>query len=116
MVRTLLSDGFEVAVFHHRGVENTPYTSLKFADLSRREELEKTMDFVKQKAGCEAHLVGVGLSLGGNTVMKIAGEMGSDFPLRAIVSVNNPFDVWLSINLMRGTVYEKALVQELTKQ
>ena len=48
--------------------------------------------------------------------MKIAGEMGADFPLRAIASVNNPFDMWLCINLMRGTGYEKALVKELTTQ
>ena len=28
LVKTLMSDGFEVAVFHNRGVGNTPYTSL----------------------------------------------------------------------------------------
>jgi len=39
LVKTLLSDGFEVAVFHNRGVCNTPYTSLEFADLSRNEEV-----------------------------------------------------------------------------
>ena len=39
LVKTLLSDGFEVAVFHNRGVCNTPYTSLEFADLSRDEEV-----------------------------------------------------------------------------
>ena len=41
-------------------------------------------------------------------LMKIAAEM-PDFPLKAIVSVNNPFDIWLSINLMRGKAYEKHL-------
>lgn len=28
LVKTMISDGFEVAVFHNRGVGNTPYTSL----------------------------------------------------------------------------------------
>ena len=28
LVKTMMSDGFEVAVFHNRGVGNTPYTSL----------------------------------------------------------------------------------------
>ena len=74
LVKTLISDGFEVAIFHNRGVENTPYTSFMFADLSRTEELERTLDFVREKAGPEADLVGVGLSLGANTVMKIAGQ------------------------------------------
>ena len=110
-----MSDGFEVAVFHNRGVENTPYTSLKFTDLSGTEELERTLAFVREKAGPEADLVGVGLSLGANTVMKIAGQQGASFPLRVICAVNNPFDTWLSINLMRGTQWEKSLVKELIR-
>ena len=32
-----------------------------------------------------------------------------------MVSFNNPFDVWLSINLMRNTKYEKFLARELRK-
>ena len=57
-------------------------------------------------------MVGVGLSMGGNLLIKTAGQM-PDFPLKAICSVNNPFDIWLSINLMRGKVYEKHLAKEL---
>ena len=48
LVKTLLSDGFEVAVFHNRGVCDTPYTSLEFADLTRTEEVDCALDFVKQ--------------------------------------------------------------------
>jgi predicted alpha/beta-fold hydrolase len=68
-----------------------------------------------RKEAPDADLVGVGLSLGGNLIMRIAGEMGKNFPLRAIVSVNNPFDLWLSINLMREKPYEKYLAAELKK-
>lgn len=57
-------------------------------------------------------MVGVGLSMGGNYIMRNAAEM-QDFPLKAIVAVNNPFDIWLSINLMRGKIYEKHLANEL---
>lgn len=32
-----------------------------------------------------------------------------------MVSFNNPFDIWLAINLMRGTPYEKFLARELRK-
>ena len=48
LVKTLLSDGFEVAVFHNRGVCNTPYTSMGFADLSSTEELERALEFVQE--------------------------------------------------------------------
>jgi uncharacterized protein len=113
LVKTLLNEGFEVAVLHNRGVGNTPYTSPKFADLSRNEEIVRCLDFVRQEAGEGADLVGVGLSMGGNVMMRIAGELKNDFHLKAMVSVNNPFDIWLGINLMRGKVYEKYLAKEL---
>ena len=45
--------------------------------------------------------------------MRLAGELKKDFHLKAMVSVNNPFDIWLGINLMRGNVYEKYLAKEL---
>lgn len=46
LVKTLLSDGFEVAVFHNRGVCDTPYTSLEFADLTRNEDVDSALAFV----------------------------------------------------------------------
>ena len=39
-----------------------------------------------------------------------------DFPLKAMVSLNNPFDLWLAINLMRNTPYERVLANELKSQ
>jgi predicted alpha/beta-fold hydrolase len=59
-------------------------------------------------------MVGVGLSMGGNVIIRNAADM-PNFPLKAIVSVNNPFDIWLSINLMRGTPYEKHLANEMKR-
>ena len=48
-------------------------------------------------------------------MMRAAGMQGKDFPLKAIAAVNNPFDLWLSINLMRGTRYEHYLAKELKR-
>lgn len=61
------------------------------------------------------HFVGVGMSMGANLMMRVAGEQKEQFPLEAMVSLNNPFDVWLAINLMRNTPYEKYLARELRK-
>jgi predicted alpha/beta-fold hydrolase len=58
-------------------------------------------------------MVGVGMSMGANLMMRVAGEQGDRFPLEAMVSLNNPFDLWLAINLMRDTPYEKFLAKEL---
>jgi predicted alpha/beta-fold hydrolase len=84
-----------------------------FADLSRSEEYERALAFIQEQAGKDAELVGVGLSMGGNSLMKIAGMQKEKFPLKAIVTVSNPFDIQLSINLMRGKLSEKPLAKAI---
>jgi uncharacterized protein len=113
LVKTMLGDGYEVAVLHNRGVSQTAYTSEFFADLTESEVYKEQLAYVKESVGPETELVGVGISMGGNMIMRVAGEMRDSFPLKAIVSVNNPFDIWLSIQLMRGSPYEKYLIKEL---
>ena len=110
LVKTLLEEGYEVCVMHHRGVGETEYTSAQFADLTSDEEWSTALSYIRQRT--DKIMVGVGLSMGGNLLIRNAAEF-SDFPLKAIVSVNNPFDIWLAINLMRGKVYETHLAQEL---
>jgi len=56
------------------------------------------------------------MSMGANLMLRVAGEEGVDFPLKAMVSLNNPFDLWLAINLMRNTPYERNLANELKSQ
>ena len=48
-------------------------------------------------------------------MVRAAGMQGQKFPLKAIAAVNNPFDLWLAINLMRGSAYEKNLCKELIR-
>ena len=54
--------------------------------------------------------------MGANTLVRLAGKQKSEFPFKAIVSVNNPFDLWCTINLMRETHYEKHLCSELRRK
>jgi predicted alpha/beta-fold hydrolase len=105
-----------VGVFHNRGVA-LEYTSPEFPNLSRSEEIERAIEHTttKFKNLPNVHFVGVGMSMGANLMMRVAGEQGEKFPLDAMVSFNNPFDVWLSINLMRNTPYEKFLAREMRK-
>lgn len=117
LVKHLSQDkGYIVGVFHNRGV-HTEYTSPAFADLSSTEELEKALKHMQQKFRDRnnVHYVGVGMSMGANLLLKIAGEQKDAFPLEALISFNNPFDIWLAINLMRSTPYEKFLARELRK-
>lgn len=113
LVRTLQESGFEVVVLHNRGVSNTEFTSPMFTDLTSNEEYFAALRYVAAVSG--KPMVGVGMSLGANMLMRTAADM-PDFPMRAIVAINNPFDIWLSVNLMRGKIYEKHLTRKLKEQ
>ena len=64
----------------------------------------------------DVHLLGIGTSMGANLMLRVAGEQKDKFPLEAMVSLNNPFDVWLAINLMRNTPYEGYFSQEIRRE
>lgn len=116
LVKHMTQDkGYIVGVFHNRGIK-TEYTSPHFPDLSSCEELKEAVKHMTSKfkdRGDKVHFVGIGLSMGANLLLKIAGEEGDSFPLEALISINNPFDLWMAINLMRNTPYEKFLAIQL---
>ena len=117
VVKHLTQDkGYIVGVFHNRGID-TEYTSPKFADISSSDELDKAIKHMVSKFSNKPNprFVGIGMSMGANLMLKIAGEQQENFPLEALISYNNPFDIWLAINLMRGTPYEKFLAIQLRK-
>jgi predicted alpha/beta-fold hydrolase len=70
----------------------------------------------RAKSTKRTYFTGIGMSMGANLMMKAAGLQGDSFPLDAMVSLNNPFDIWLAINLMRKTPYERYLAIELKQQ
>lgn len=118
LVRHMTFDkGYIVGVFHNRGVGYTEYTSAAFVDLTSSEELESALSHMKKKFSDrkKVYYLGVGMSMGANVMMKIAGEKKENFVLDGMIAFNNPFDIWLAINLMRGTPYEKHLASQLKK-
>jgi len=53
--------------------------------------------------------------MGGNVLIKMAGEMQTDFPLKAVITFNSPLNLWKTIKLMQGTIYEKFFCREMLK-
>ncbi|TNV78627.1 hypothetical protein FGO68_gene12092 [Halteria grandinella] len=110
--------GYIVGVFHNRGVSQE-FTSPVLPDICSSEEINTAIQHMVKKQKHEnkrTYFSGIGMSMGANLMMKIAGEQGDNFALDAMVSLNNPFDIWLAINLMRGKPYEKFLAIELKNQ
>ena len=110
--------GYIVGVFHNRGVE-IEYTSPQFADMTSSEEIELALNQMVTKYSSSipdsprVYFTAVGLSMGANLISRVVGEQNDECQLDALVSFNNPFDVWLAINRMRNTPYEKYLAREM---
>ena len=108
-----------MGVFHNRGVASE-FTSPMFPDICSSEEIEKAIKHMtekfKQHDDVRTYFVGVGMSMGANLMLRVAGEQGERSPFEAMVSLNNPIDLWLAINLMRSTPYEQYLARELKEQ
>ena len=80
--------------------------------LCSNEEHIKGLEFVKERAE-GADMVGVGMSAGACHMCRVAGVMKGNFPLKAMVSISNPFDFWSTIDKMRGNRYEIFLTRNL---
>lgn len=76
LVKHLSQDkGYIVGVFMNRGT-NIEYTSPVFPDLSSSEEYDKALNHMvnKFKGKPNVHFVGMGMSMGANIMMRLAGE------------------------------------------
>lgn len=68
------------------------------------------LDYIRQRSSSQ--MVGIGTSLGGNVLMKVQAEM-EDFPLKVLIFLNQPFDLWKARNQIKGSIYERFLIQGL---
>ena len=67
--------GYIVGVFHNRGVASE-YTSPVFPDLCNSDEIDTAIRYMVQKHSGQkrTYFVGVGMSMGANLMLRIAGE------------------------------------------
>jgi len=63
----------------------------------------------------EYKLYGFGVSMGANLLLKYCGITGKECKFDAVMSWNNPFDLWLATNLMRKNLFEGYLVPGTVK-
>jgi predicted alpha/beta-fold hydrolase len=52
-------------------------------------------------------MYGVGVSMGANLLLRYQALSSDTSKFKALISISNPFDVLLSSNLMKNTLFEK---------
>lgn len=84
--------GMRAVVFNSRGTSDGPVTTPQFYSASFTGDLAAVIAHVAS-AWPAAPLVAAGYSLGANILVNYLGEVGSETPLAAAVSLCNPFDL-----------------------
>jgi len=95
--------GYRVGVIQNRGINGTPLTTPKTTHAGMSEDFGYIFKEVKKQYP-EAPIVAIGCSMGGNLLLKYAGETKEECLLTALVSVSPPYDIlacsrYLSVNL-----------------
>ncbi|KAL6748722.1 Alpha/Beta hydrolase protein [Haematococcus lacustris] len=94
--------GIRAVVFNSRGTADSPVTSPQYYSASFTGDLREVVAHVQQRHP-DSLLLAAGWSLGANILVRYLGEEGTATPLKAAVSMCNPFDMTISnANLRRG--------------
>lgn len=107
--------GFRAVVFNSRGTSDSPVTSPQFYSASFTGDTRVVMQHLAAKFP-RSPMYGVGYSLGANILVRYLGEEGDKTPLRAAVSLCNPFNLPVSDkNFEKGfnRVYDVNLANSL---
>uniref|UniRef100_A0A7S3IQX3 Serine aminopeptidase S33 domain-containing protein n=1 Tax=Strombidium inclinatum TaxID=197538 RepID=A0A7S3IQX3_9SPIT len=107
---------FICGVIHPRGCGMTEHTSPNPYDFTRVSDWQTSMDYIEAKAKDDPRILkdfsmyGVGISLGANQLVKYAGQCADLCKLKGVLIFNSPWDIYLAINLIRGTIFERFMI------
>jgi hypothetical protein len=117
LLRALHSAGMTAVFLHFRGCSGEPNRLRRRYHSGDTGDLAAVLAHLRQR--CPGRpLTAVGISLGGNVLLKYLGERGADTPLHAAVAVSVPFDLANAARtLNRGfaRIYQRHLVQGLAR-
>lgn len=115
MALAAAKEGIRPVVFNSRGTSDAPVTSPQFYSASYTGDMRRVLEYAMREYPA-ATVLAAGWSLGANILLCYLGEEGSRTPVRAAVSLCNPFDLVASDeNFQKGfsRVYDKKLAKTL---
>jgi predicted alpha/beta-fold hydrolase len=109
LVNEAVNKGYRVAVMNQRGI-NQPLTSPKPYHAGSIEDLTFALDHIKNKYP-DAPIVGAGLSMGANQLLKYCGILGEKSKLDALVALSAPFNMHVLMDSIEGSIYENVVME-----
>jgi len=106
--------GYKPVVAHHRGV-NCALTTPKMYHPGASEDFGSAVEYIHKK-NPSTPLVGIGISMGGNIVLKYAGEHGTKSLLKAIAGISVPFNFRMCTERIQEMPYLNYLISYYVKK
>ncbi|CAO3576928.1 unnamed protein product [Absidia cylindrospora] len=111
---------YRAVVMHGRGCGQTEITTPHTVNGANTNDLRETLIYIQKKLAPGTPLVGIGFSLGSNILVKYLGEEKENTPLKAAISVANPFDFvacenHLDATYFRRTIYSGTMANNLKR-
>ncbi|KAI8976072.1 Alpha/Beta hydrolase protein [Pilobolus umbonatus] len=109
---------YRAVVMNCRGCANSDLITPQTYSGGYTQDLKFVLSYLSKTLPTETPLIGIGYSLGSNILVKYLGEEGSNTPLKAAISVANPFDFTRSMEHLNETflgrnVYSPAMATNL---
>ena len=114
LVGESINTGFTTVVFHNRGINGTALTTPEPFSGVKLDDIENTIKYIQNKYE-KAELYGVGLSLGGNLILRYAGTKKKNVEFKGIVAIATPFDIGRCLEDLLPT-YETFFIERYMNQ
>lgn len=115
IMRQLINHGFRVCFMHFRGCSGEPNRLASSYHSGKTEDPAQILEHIRSSQGAHVHAA-VGVSLGGNVLLKWLGEQGALCTLKKAVAVSVPFQLEHAARRMtRGLsrIYQRHLISRL---
>jgi predicted alpha/beta-fold hydrolase len=116
LISALGKAGYRSIFMHLRGCSGVPNRLQRSYHSGATEDLVEILAYLQRKGEMPEAVIGI--SLGGNLLLKYLGESGRDSALRAAVAVSVPFDLESAVTRLQhglSQIYDRYLLRRLMK-
>lgn len=117
LLNQLQQAGFRCVVMHFRGCSGEPNRMDRAYHSGDTDDLAYLVQTLKQREP-QTPVFAVGISLGGNVLLKWLGQTGNSNPLAAAVAISVPFQLEISADTLNtgiARIYQRYLLRSLVK-
>ena len=111
-----LGCGYSVLRLNLRGVKPAQAPSRHYYHAGRDQDLESVLKELDAMRFIPNGVIVIGFSLGGNILLKLLGRSGTEYPIRAALSISAPIDLAMTSERVlqpRNYIYHKWLLHHM---